>query len=161
MFEKIKDFFFNKYIESQGLKSKHFYILNLISKSFILKLMPNILEKIKLKDKITEGFFIGTLFYFYQITEIQKNLDKKKLKPENLANLIHEVFAKDWNISNKEAYNIYVDCLKTYDLYKKKELTEKDEKNFNIGLQMAKIQETNILRMINQYTQIRPKLKLP
>ena len=138
MFEKIKDFFAEKYIQKQGLELYHFKTLHILNKNFLQNYMPDIGQKLKENDKIAQGFFIGTLIYFYELSGIKTNLDNKKLKPEHLADMIHGAFYKYWNVTNKEAYDIYVKAIETHELYENKKLLGADLEKFQNGLELLK-----------------------
>ena len=138
MFEKIKDFLAEKYIQKKGLELYHFKILNILNRDFFQNYMPDIGKKLKENDKIAQGFFIGTLLYFYELSGIKTNLDNKKLTPEHLANMIHEVFHKDWKVTNREAYDIYVKSIEIYELYKNNNLPAEDREKFKNGMDLTK-----------------------
>ena len=151
MFEKIKFFLSKKFIESHGLTIYHFRTTHLLSKKFLLHHMPDIGEKIKKNDKIAQGFFIGTLGCFYELSGILANLNNKKLKPERLANMIHEVFYKDWNMTNKEVFDIYVKTIETYNLHTQKKLLGEDLEKFKKGLKLLEKYYEDFLLLINFY----------
>ena len=136
MFEGIKLFFFKIYISSHGLGFHHFKTIHALNTNFLQLYMPDIGQKLKENDKIAQGFFFGTLAHFYKLSGIQANLDNKKLKPEHLADMIQGAFYKYWNVTNKEAYDIYVKAIETYELYRNKKLSETDSEKFKNGLKL-------------------------
>lgn len=88
---------------------KHAWIIADLDNEIIEKEMPNIVERLKKKDLEAQSFFLFVILIYLKESGLNKFENEDDFKNE-LANLIHERFHRTWKISNKEAFNIWVEC---------------------------------------------------
>ena len=88
---------------------KHAWIIADLDTEIIEKEMPNIVERLKRKDLEAQSFFLFVILIYLKESGLNKFENEDDFKNE-LANLIHERFHRTWKISNKEAFNIWVEC---------------------------------------------------
>ena len=91
---------------------KHAWIIAELDNQVIEKEMPNIIKRLKKKDLEAQSFFLFVILIYLKELGLNK-FEKEDDYKNELANLIHERFHRTWKISNKEAFNIWVECCKT------------------------------------------------